>query len=138
MAFIEDIKKVLPAFIIIGLYVIVAEIVFGHVSPTMVLFGLPCPACGMTRAGLLFFGGNFADSFAMHPLFLPGFVFILCAMAFKFFKREWISKLTVPGIVLIVVFLAFYVYRMVYFFPDQVPMVVNESSVWHRVAGMLK
>ena len=33
--------------------------------------GLPCPACGMTRASLRLLRGDLAGSLAMHPLALP-------------------------------------------------------------------
>lgn len=30
---------------------------------------IPCPACGITRAWLAFFKGDFGEAFAFHPLF---------------------------------------------------------------------
>jgi hypothetical protein len=39
--------------------------------------GLPCPACGLTRAGLLFVHGDLADAARMHPAFFP----LLAALA---------------------------------------------------------
>ena len=33
------------------------------------VFGVPCPACGMTRAWMSFVRGDFAGAFMFHPLF---------------------------------------------------------------------
>lgn len=52
------------------------------------LFGLPCPGCGLTRANLLFFTGNFYEAFLMHPLFLLADVFLLYLIWFFLIKRE--------------------------------------------------
>ena len=36
--------------------------------PTAAVAGLPCPACGMTRASLATLRGDVATAFALHPL----------------------------------------------------------------------
>lgn len=35
------------------------------------LFGLSCPGCGLTRAWLCFFRGQWQEAFSYHLLFLP-------------------------------------------------------------------
>lgn len=37
--------------------------------PVRALTGIPCPACGLTRASLSFIKGDIAIAFAYHPLF---------------------------------------------------------------------
>lgn len=113
------------------------QLIFGTIAPTMIFFGLPCPACGMTRAGLYFLRGDFSGSFAMHPLLVPGAAFCAAWVALRFLRPDRIKVLQVPGIILLVIFLAVYVYRMVSFFPDEPPMVVNENSVLHMLRGIL-
>lgn len=34
-----------------------------------VIFGLPCPGCGMTRAWFAVLGGDIVKAFAMNPMF---------------------------------------------------------------------
>jgi hypothetical protein len=41
------------------------------ICPTAGLLGLPCPGCGLTRATLLLFQGEFAAALALHPLVFP-------------------------------------------------------------------
>jgi hypothetical protein len=38
------------------------------ICPTALLFGLPCPGCGLTRATVALLHGDFAAAFRFHPL----------------------------------------------------------------------
>lgn len=45
--------------------------------PTAGLFGIPCPGCGLTRATLTAFSGQFSQAMAYHPLvFVVGPVYL--------------------------------------------------------------
>lgn len=58
---------VLTLWVVIGLPLILPS----YRCPTAALTHRPCPGCGMTRAMLLLFKGDFGASFAMHALALP-------------------------------------------------------------------
>lgn len=121
----------------IVLYYLIATAIFGYVSPTMIFFGLPCPACGMTRAGMLFLTFNFAESFRMHPLFVPAAVFIIWYIICNIFwpdKHRWVQ---VPAVLLFIGLIAVYIYRMVYMFPDYPPMIINENSILHNIMSLV-
>lgn len=46
------------------------------VCPTKLLWHIPCPGCGITRATLLFMEGNFLDAIKMNPNVLFSVLFI--------------------------------------------------------------
>ena len=46
---------------------ILFALIFHDVCPVQILYGLPCPGCGLTRAGVLLLTGHFAAAFQMHP-----------------------------------------------------------------------
>ena len=50
--------------------------------------GLDCAFCGMTRAHLAFFSGNFKEAFAYHELFFLGIPFFLGIAHMRIFKRR--------------------------------------------------
>jgi hypothetical protein len=104
----------------------------------MIFVGMPCPACGLSRAGILLFRGRFAESFAMHPLFIPTFILILCLMAYTLFWPGKINQLKAPAMVLILISFAVYAFRMVDLFPNQPPMVINNDSILHNILYRLK
>ncbi len=62
--------------------------------------GIPCMSCGMTRAMFAFINGNFAESFALHPMFLS--VPILAIM-FLFGNKLFKGKSRIPSIIILVV-----------------------------------
>lgn len=86
--------------------------------PIYNIFGIPCFACGITRAYTLFFTGNFKDAFMMHPLFLLPLIFLL-----NRFRRKWIV-VSVIGI-----FLAVYIIRFWLLFPTVPPFNYNYNSL---------
>ncbi|MCL1988229.1 MAG: DUF2752 domain-containing protein [Firmicutes bacterium] len=126
-------KNYFVAIVILATYYFVANYFFGYVSPTMIIAGLPCPACGFTRAGLLFFSGNFAASFAMHPLFLPTLLFGAVSVVCLLYNKKSVKYLKIGVIVLLLAAILVYIYRMINFFPFVEPLVVNGNSILHRI-----
>jgi hypothetical protein len=67
--------------------------------------GIPCPACGSTRATLLLFHGDFAGSFLLNPFGILTNIIILLSIAWMmrdivrnddtflpFLKRDWDNR----------------------------------------------
>ncbi len=82
--------------------------------PLFKIFQIPCPLCGMTRATIAFFQGNFELAFALHPLFIIfPFVFLfLCH--YRIISKKINKKYLF--IVIIYIFLAF---AITYFVRDK-------------------
>lgn len=59
------------AILLIIISMKVLNTIFGQVCLSKIFFGIPCPACGMTRAFLYLLQGRFLDSFHMNPMLLP-------------------------------------------------------------------
>lgn len=53
--------------------------------------GLNCPFCGMTRAHVAFFKGEFHTALSYHPLFFLGIPFFLCVAHVRLLKRRRIT-----------------------------------------------
>ena len=137
MRIFQIFKPYLMITFAIVLYYLLATSIFGYVSPTMIFFGLPCPACGMTRAGLLFLTFNFAESFRMHPLFVPAAVFIIWYIICSIFWPGKHRRVQIPAAALFISLIAVYIYRMVYMFPYYPPMIINENSILHNIISLI-
>jgi len=104
----------------------------------MVFVGLPCPACGFTRAGLLLLAGRFEESLRMNPMLVPALAFAAGAFLCKIFRPGKIKYFYLPAAALIVIFVSVFIYRMGISFPESEPLVVNGDSVLHKILYILK
>ncbi|MFI2743944.1 DUF2752 domain-containing protein [Zhouia sp. PK063] len=77
------------------------------------LFGIDCPGCGMQRATVLFFKGNFQAAFHMYPAIftlIPLFIFLGINIFVKF-KYDY--QIRLAFIILNVIIIAIsYIYKM--------------------------
>ena len=80
--------------------------------------GIPCPACGITRACKLFLTGRISDAFIMHPLFWMPAVFLI-----KPLRKKWVI------ITAITIFILVYIVRMAIMFPNTPPLDYNYNSI---------
>lgn len=63
----EDLYKIRYAILIILIYFVITQIVFKTVCPSRILFGLECPACGLTRASFSLLLGNVSKAIEYNP-----------------------------------------------------------------------
>lgn len=100
------------------------------------IFGIPCPGCGMTRSYKAFLHADFEQAFYYHPLFLlVPIVIILVGYQFYLIKKKRRHSGWIEGIlfVIVILFIAVYVYRMILYFPHTEPMDFYEKGLIPRV-----
>lgn len=64
---IADIRQIYLALLLILIYGTVTQYFFHTVCPWLILTGMSCPACGLTRAGILLLSGRFVNAWRMNP-----------------------------------------------------------------------
>lgn len=131
------IKQYLLAGVVAAVYFVVAQLAFGTVCPLLYTVGLPCPGCGLTRAGLLLGSGRFIESLRMHPLLLPTVVYVAVAAYVKLRRPDKFSRLNLPGILLLVAIVGLYVFRMIRLFPHTPPMEPNEDAILRTLFNLI-
>lgn len=103
------------------------------------LIGIPCPGCGMTRAWIEAINLNFYEAFKFHPLFLLAPILIILIIIRG---GESIDKYTkyidISIVIIVVLFLGVYAFRMYMYFPNDVPMNINKESVLFKVVNLIK
>jgi hypothetical protein len=92
-------------------------------------FGIPCPGCGLTRAYLSFFTGDFSAAFFYHPLFwtIPAVILPVLFRRNTLFGTIYDSNYF--WITVIIMFLGVYLVRLVLFFPETPPMDFNSKAI---------
>ena len=109
-------------FAVVAAFALLADIFFQErVCIFIRLFGVPSPACGMTRASIALLNLNFAAALIYHPLVLMPAV--ICVLA-------WFGKLTERVcIVFVALLLLVWIARMFIMFPHQEPMIFYERGI---------
>lgn len=105
---------------------------FDAFCPSVLISGFPCPGCGMTRAVLCLFRGQFARSWALNPAAVFWVIWALL-FAFERYVRNKRPKglgMAACGILLFMV--AAYIIRMNMYFPDRPPYVYTGNNLFAR------
>lgn len=122
----DGVLKPILFIIILSAYFYITNRIFGYVCPSEIIFGLPCPGCGLSRAALLLLKGDIACSLHMNPmlLFIPVyFIFVIC-------KKKNAAENYLIGIII----LSFIVFgwRMICYSGVE-PLVFNPDNVISRI-----
>lgn len=95
--FLSDLYHNRIAILCIIIYMSVTQYLFHSVCPIAILFGFPCPACGLTRAGISFLTAHFSTAFQMNPcifLLIPYFLYLwIYKYIFEKSRLIWRSSL---------------------------------------------
>lgn len=133
-SYLEIVKKRIKSYWYIALIVIAVIVTLNLLFPDVgccgmkLIFGIPCPTCGMTRSFLALLRFDFVAAFNYHPLF---WMIPIIAFVWFFNERPWVSMLfhnKVFWIVCISSFIILYIVRFYFVFP-QAPLEYNPNSL---------
>ncbi|MFQ9514497.1 MAG: DUF2752 domain-containing protein [Eubacterium sp.] len=139
----EDIQKNVPILVIIVVYIIASNLLRGKVCPLRMILGIPCPGCGITRAFLLLSQGKIYEATAMHPFWIPLVVIVAAFLMVRYcvdnqkISKKVIYVLKICAMIVMLLCIVYYVYRMVVWFPDREPMVYDANNVFQRIMKIL-
>ncbi|WP_455720031.1 DUF2752 domain-containing protein [Agathobacter sp.] len=125
----EDLYKLHTPLLIIVVYCVITQWIFDTVCPFSIMFGLPCPACGLTRGCLSILTGHFVNAWIYNAtayLWLPAIAWLLI-MRYVCGKKK--IKWEPAFITIALITIVYYVYRMVTKFPGSEPMVFNDKNI---------
>ena len=103
-----------------------------YTCPVWAVVGIPCPACGMTRAAVSLLHLDLAGAWQMHPGIFVLIIWSALVM-FSWLKKGTLWKNTRFHIGFVVVFLLIYIFRMIFLFPHTEPMLHNARSLLYRL-----
>ena len=131
-------KKNAVVFVLIAVFWVTASALTRTACLSRVFTGLPCPACGVTRAVDALFHGRVADSFSMYPPLLPTAAVLTFSLFAALFKSERLTKVARKlQVATIAMILLVYIVRMVLYFPHTEPMRVSENGIIPRIVRLL-
>lgn len=134
---IKQLKKFWPFLLFFGLYLILTWIFLDNNCLIKIVFGVPCPGCGMTRAFISLLKFDLPSAFYYHPLFL---LVPLIAFMVVYNERPLVNKLYKSNLVWIllgVMFIGCFILRIIYVYPDA-PMDLNPDSFIMRILRLFR
>jgi len=102
------------------------------------LFGFPCPLCGMTRATILFIKGDFCGAWQMHAMFYLVVLFVPFYIFFKYFVKNGCRFIKIYVIIFIILTIGYYIYRMSELFPGQEPLLYDSDNWFNYIRKLLE
>lgn len=126
----EDIHNYWKAAVFLLVATVILIVCFGGACISRIVVGLPCPACGMTRAALLFLSGHWIESIKMQPFFVIFAVGVVMCAGKRYIFRKKVGRWIRTYIwIMLVAAILFYIYRMVRYFPHTPPMTYNKDNL---------
>lgn len=123
----EDIRTYGVGILVALLVLAGCNILVGQFCPLVLLTGIPCPACGLSRAGGLLLTLHWKQAFYMHPMIFPIAAFLLycCWYRYVWGKTPKYMKTLLFSILLLLIVV--YFCRMGWYFKP--PYLVKGRSV---------
>lgn len=127
---INTYKWVVVAF---SIYYFSMQAIFGAFCPMLIITGLPCAGCGMTRAIRYVLVGEFQRAYDLNPI-----AFMIAILSIWFMIKRYLFGKKIKGFhlmvgLLLLGLLGFYLYRMVIIFPGHPPIVYRYNNILSEV-----
>lgn len=106
---------------------------FSAFCPSVLISGFPCPGCGMTRAVLYLFRGQFARSWALNPAAVLWVLWVLLFAYNRYVKGRSPKFLMRLFLGILVFMVVAYIVRMGQYFPDRPPYVYTGDNLFARI-----
>ena len=134
----KDIKDIKWAIIVIIAYFALGRYFLYSLCPMVMVTGLPCPGCGLTRAGFALLRLDLAGAYRIHPFIYPiaGYIAVFGWNRYIMGRRMG-KKLKAGLTVLMVLVILFYGWRMWMYFPGEPPMSYYERNLLRFLSGRM-
>lgn len=130
---VRDIKEYRWIVVAFTIWNIIVRLLFHAFCPVLIIFGIPCAGCGMTRAIWFILNGQFERGMKLNPaaplwLLFLGYVIFMRYVLGKKIKRVYVFL----GVVVMISFVI-YMYRMLAEFPANPPLVFHYNCVLEHI-----
>ncbi len=136
--FIKDIKSAKWVIIaIITYFVFLRKLIMGF-CPAVRILGVPCPSCGLTRAGMKVLHLDFKGAWEMHP-FIYGIILLVILFVWNRYicLRKDMKWLQFLAVIVLCGMCVFYIYRMIRYFPGEPPMSYYDGNLLKQIKEFL-
>ena len=127
----KDIKDYWIAVVAYLAYRVATIHFFGSACPFVLVFGYPCPGCGVTRSIKYLLTFRFEEAFTINAAGILWLIFLV----WFFFSRYILGKrYKITDYLLIIVLvltIAYFIYMMINYYPNRIPYVHTKHNLTH-------
>jgi len=134
----DDIRQNALAISVVLVIWILANIVFEHFCPMVLVTGYPCPGCGLTRALLSLIRLDVRSAIQYNPSIFLWIALTLAAIVQRYIRGRSLKVLLIPLVAVFVMTIAIYVWRMIYRFPSEPPLVYEPDNLFAMIYARMK
>ena len=127
---IKDLRRNAAFIIIVAVLWGILNLLFHRFCPVVLLCGYPCPGCGITRAFLAFVTLHPVKAFHYNPVYPLWLAVLLAAFWIRYVKGKSLKGLYYPLLFTGIITLLVYIYRMIFIFPGDEPMVYVHENLF--------
>ena len=111
-AILKDIYSIRYALLILLPYAIITQIIFHTICPFAIITGLPCPGCGLTRAGILVLTGQFHAATQANATIYLWMPFLIYLFVFRYLLSRKVPLATALTILVCLISLGYFLLRV--------------------------
>lgn len=117
-AVIKDLLQIKVAILILVVYGVAAQLLFGTICPTRIFCGYPCPGCGLTRAAFdIILGFHIKKAWYHNPTIFLWIAYIIAWLWYRYVLKKSIKHNNVYLIFVGVITLLCYILRVYNYIP---------------------
>ena len=134
----KDLKDYRGVWLTVAIYFFVVWTFFDTSCIFVQMTGLPCPACGLTRAGVAVMHGNLALAWQQHLFIYPVLLLVLVAVVRRYILKRSNKILTRWAILIIIGMIIYYFYRMWRYFPGEPPISYYHGNWLRKIFSLVR
>lgn len=110
---INDIKEGFKTILAITILLLIVQLIFHTICPVAILFGIPCPGCGLTRALFSLITFHFKEAANYNLTIYLWVPFAIYLMIMRYIVQKKPAATTAITIVVSLLTIAYYIYRLI-------------------------
>lgn len=126
---LPDLKVIIPVTLGYFLYHFIAMKLWNASCPLLLILGIPCPGCGLTRGLLCLLRFNFSGAAIINPTIYAWALFFIIYVLTKYFLGKGERIRTIALLTVTFITIVYYAYGMIRFFPGRIPYVYNPNNL---------
>ena len=99
----------------------------------VIVFGLPCPGCGMVRALLYVLKGQFSEALYINPSVYLWIVFLLYIFVVRYILGKPLKHMVLYVTVIVTVMVIRFGYGMYMYYPERPPFAYTGGNVMEDI-----